>query len=132
MAEAGFELGFWRVLIRPGSPFSFGHLVAERSDPLPVFGLPGNPASSFVTFYVLVAPFLRRLSGSPAASPPYIRVTAGERMDSPEHLTHFFRVYLVRDSASGALECPADRTPGERAPIALGGKRPPWRCCRKA
>ncbi|HSG47072.1 MAG TPA: molybdopterin molybdotransferase MoeA, partial [Longimicrobiales bacterium] len=58
----GFEQDFWRVNMRPGSPFSFGRL--PRGDARqPVFGLPGNPASAFVTFEIFVRPFLRALAG---------------------------------------------------------------------
>ncbi|MGH7506540.1 MAG: molybdopterin molybdotransferase MoeA, partial [Longimicrobiales bacterium] len=59
----GFELAFWRVQMRPGSPFSFGELPRERGAPLPVFGLPGNPVSALVTFEVLVRPALRKMQG---------------------------------------------------------------------
>lgn len=123
LAEAGFELGFWRTLIRPGSPFSFGHLVRPGAIPLPVFGLPGNPASAFVTFHVLVAPFLRRLSGSQGAAPPRITAIAGERLQSPEHLTHFFRIRLLRDPVSGTLECrlTGDQSSGLISPLAEAG-----------
>jgi molybdopterin molybdotransferase len=105
LGEFGFELGFWRTLIRPGSPFSFGHLARDSVPPLPVFGLPGNPSSAFVTFHTLVAPFLRRISGSTEPAPPRVPAETADRLQSPEHLTHFFRVELFRDSTGGALRC---------------------------
>jgi len=52
------DVDFWRVAVRPGKPFAFG-----RWDRRFFFGLPGNPASSMVTFELFVRPALRRLAG---------------------------------------------------------------------
>jgi molybdopterin molybdotransferase len=92
----GLELDFWRVKMRPGTPFSFGHLPSKApSAPLPVFGLPGNPASSFVTFQVFFRPFLLRMAGHARVHRPVIKAEAGEALHSPSRLTHFFRVILT-------------------------------------
>jgi molybdopterin molybdotransferase len=67
VVRAGFEavgqVELWRVALQPGKPFAFG--TARRADGRPVlmFGLPGNPVSSFVTFEIFVRPALRRLAG---------------------------------------------------------------------
>jgi molybdopterin molybdotransferase len=91
----GFELDFWRVKMRPGTPFSFGKLPAtEGGKPLPVFGLPGNPASSFVTFQVFCRPFLLRTAGQTRIHRRTLSARAGEALRSPSRLTHFFRVTL--------------------------------------
>ncbi|RYG44208.1 molybdopterin molybdenumtransferase MoeA, partial [bacterium] len=58
LAALGVEEVFWRVSVKPGKPFYFGRR-GERS----VFGLPGNPVSSLVTFHVLVRPALRKMLG---------------------------------------------------------------------
>jgi molybdopterin molybdotransferase len=89
----GFDLDFWRVNIRPGSPFSFGRLSTPQGD-LPVFGLPGNPASAFVTFEVFVRPFLRRIGGHPRIHRRMLRVSAGQDLHTARHLTHYLRVVL--------------------------------------
>lgn len=94
----GFSLEFWRVRMRPGSPFSFGRLGE-----LPVFGLPGNPVSAVVTFEVLVRPALRRLLGRRAVYPPALRVRAAERIPGARGLAHFPRVRLEPDGAGGWL-----------------------------
>jgi molybdopterin molybdotransferase len=85
---------FWRVRIRPGSPFSFG--VIERPDaaPLPVFGLPGNPVSALVTFEVLVRPALRHMQGRTNIFAPTAAAVAGEVIKSPPGLVRFLRVAL--------------------------------------
>lgn len=60
-------VNLWRVAVQPGKPFAFG--VARRpgseewSPPVLLFGLPGNPVSSFVTFELFVRPAIRRLQG---------------------------------------------------------------------
>lgn len=52
-------LDFWRVKLRPGSPPLFG-LWGDT----PIFGLPGNPVSSHVVFRMIVAPWIRNLTGA--------------------------------------------------------------------
>lgn len=58
LEKLGCEILFEKVAIQPGKP-----LVAARHDGGWVFGLPGNPASVMVTFWLYVRPFLRRLMG---------------------------------------------------------------------
>ncbi|WP_041543159.1 gephyrin-like molybdotransferase Glp [Oceanimonas sp. GK1] len=52
------RIGFWKLAIKPGKPFAFGHI-----DRCAFFGLPGNPVSAAVTFHLLVRPGLARLAG---------------------------------------------------------------------
>ncbi|TWP38635.1 gephyrin-like molybdotransferase Glp [Leekyejoonella antrihumi] len=54
------SLEFVKVAMQPGKPQAFGSLGGT-----PVFGLPGNPVSSFVSFLVFVAPALRKMAGRP-------------------------------------------------------------------
>jgi len=106
--DMGQRLDFWRVKMRPGTPFSFGTLPGEGGrPPLPVFGLPGNPASSFVTFQIFVRPFLLRQAGHTRIHRSVVNAQAGETFRSPGHLTHFFRVTL-----EGGLLNPIARTTG--------------------
>jgi molybdopterin molybdotransferase len=74
MEEEG-DIHFWRVKIRPGSPPLFG-----LWNNTPLFGLPGNPASSHVVFRMLVAPYLRAsmLGGGP--SPMHLQVQLAENL----------------------------------------------------
>lgn len=51
-------LHLWRLNIKPGKPLAFGHV-----DHVPFFGLPGNPASTLITFCILVRPFIRAMRG---------------------------------------------------------------------
>jgi molybdopterin molybdotransferase len=98
LEELGVRTGFWRVRMRPGSPFGFGTL-ARGAAVLPVFSLPGNPVSAVVTFEVLVAPVLRRLLGCRAVYPRTLRVRAAEPIPSKRGLMHFLRVALEQDGS---------------------------------
>jgi len=111
--DLGFELDFWRVRMRPGTPFSFGTLPRlKETSPLPVFGLPGNPASSFVTFQVFCRPYLLKLAGHRRIHRPVLLATAGEDFRSPAHLTHFFRVTLSGDPARPVARSTGPQTSG--------------------
>jgi molybdopterin molybdotransferase len=94
LESLGCRTMFWRVRIRPGSPFSFGVIDRPDMPPLPVFGLPGNPVSALVTFEILVRPALRRMQGRAAIYAPVAPVIVGEDMRSPAGLVRFHRVRL--------------------------------------
>ncbi|HSJ30246.1 MAG TPA: gephyrin-like molybdotransferase Glp [Longimicrobiales bacterium] len=94
LEEIGCETLFWRVRIRPGSPFSFGLLRRPDGRSVPVFGLPGNPVSALVTFEILVRPVLRRMLGRARVYPVVELVQAGEDIRSPAGLVRFLRVRL--------------------------------------
>lgn len=96
LEEVGMETAFWRVRIRPGSPFSFGIVPRDGRAPLPVFGLPGNPVSAVVTFEVLVKPALRRMLGRRCLYPRTLHVRAAHRISSSPGLVRFLRVTLER------------------------------------
>lgn len=67
LLEARGQVHFGRVLMKPGKPLTFATVSSPTSPsrPLLVFGLPGNPVSSLVTFQLCVLPCLRRLAGYP-------------------------------------------------------------------
>ena len=90
----GYRPGFWRVRMRPGSPFGFGWLP-RGSRLQPTFTLPGNPTSAFVTFEVFVRPFLKRLAGHADVTRRRIVCRAAEPIRAPARLTYFLRVELV-------------------------------------
>ena len=62
-AEIG-TVDLWRVAVQPGKPLAFGTRARVGGEgSVLLFGLPGNPVSSFVTFELFVRPVLRRLAG---------------------------------------------------------------------
>ena len=100
--DMGFQLDFWRVLMRPGSPFSLGRLPESGGGrQVPVLGLPGNPVSALVTFLTLGLPAIRALGGHARRFLPKIQATARERFGGPVALTRFFRVRLDPESSGG-------------------------------
>lgn len=92
--DMGYRPDFWRVRMRPGSPFGFGWLT-RGSTSQPTFTLPGNPTSAFVTFEVFVRPFLRRLGGHEETVRRRLICRAAEPIRAPAHLTYFLRVEIV-------------------------------------
>ncbi|HLV18915.1 MAG TPA: gephyrin-like molybdotransferase Glp [Pseudomonas sp.] len=71
LREAG-ELALWKLAIKPGKPLTCGHYQG-----VPVLGLPGNPASTLVTFGLLARPYLLRRLGVEAIEPLGFEVPAG-------------------------------------------------------
>lgn len=63
LSAQGWQLGFWRIAMRPGKPLMHGRLSA-----MAVLGLPGNPVSSIVCALIFLAPLVRALSGDPDAA----------------------------------------------------------------
>ena len=59
LKKMGQEMLFWKVAMKPGKPLAFG-----RIDDIPIFGLPGNPVSSFVSFEQFVRPSIRKMMGA--------------------------------------------------------------------
>ena len=66
------ELALWKLAIKPGKPLTFGHFRG-----VPVIGLPGNPASTLVTFALLARPYLLRRLGVQEVEPLKVQVPAG-------------------------------------------------------
>ena len=88
------DMTWMQVAIKPAKPLAFGTIAAEGRK-VPVFGLPGNPVSSMVSFELFARPALRRLAGHERVERPVTTVVAGEdfrrRVDGK---THFARVVL--------------------------------------
>lgn len=78
------EIRLWKVRIRPGKPFAFGHYRG-----VPFFGLPGNPVSAMITFDQFVRPVLRRMGGYPRWERPRIPVRLAEPVSSDGRETYF-------------------------------------------
>lgn len=113
LADAGARLDFWRVAMRPGKPLAFG-----RWGRMPVFGLPGNPASALVTFELFARPALRALQGLPGSGRLRIRARLATAQEKPADLTVFLRCRL-RPSDDGAwVEPLATQHSGHLASVA--------------
>jgi molybdopterin molybdotransferase len=100
----------WQVAMKPGKPVLFGHL-GDAS----VLGLPGNPASCFVTFVLLVRPFLLRRMGVLAVAPRTLTLRAGFDRAAGEPRREFLR---ARASDEGVVEIHPDQGPASLVPLA--------------
>ena len=80
----GAEFFFDAVAIRPGRPAVFGMCQGK-----PVFGLPGNPVSTMVTFELFVVPAIDLLSGAEARALPLVEARLAEALREKPGLTHF-------------------------------------------
>jgi molybdopterin molybdotransferase len=80
----GAEFFFDAVAIRPGKPTAFATCQGK-----PVFGLPGNPVSTMVTFELFVVPAVDLLSGATARPLPLVKAKLGEEMHEKPGLAHF-------------------------------------------
>jgi molybdopterin molybdotransferase len=84
LKELGAEFYFDAVAIRPGKPAVF----AKCGDTF-VFGLPGNPVSTMVTFDLFVVPAIDLLSGAPARDLPLVEARLGAALNEKQGLAHF-------------------------------------------
>jgi molybdopterin molybdotransferase len=100
------EIDLWRVAVQPGKPFAFGTARAPGDDgadpsrpPTLLFGLPGNPVSTFVTFELFVRPALRRLGGyrDDDLYRPVDRAVLAEDVTKSHGRRGFVRVTVERD-----------------------------------
>lgn len=83
------ELALWKLAIKPGKPLTFGHFRG-----VPVIGLPGNPASTLVTFGLLARPYLLRRLGVTEVEPLGFAVPAGFTWKKPGNRREYLRARL--------------------------------------
>ncbi|MBF6033193.1 molybdopterin molybdotransferase MoeA [Pseudomonas sp. P155] len=103
------ELALWKLAIKPGKPLTFGHF---RN--VPVIGLPGNPASTLVTFALLTRPYLLRRQGVRVVEPLKFTVpagfdwpVAGNRREYLRGRLEQGRATVYRNQSSGVLRSAA-------------------------
>ncbi|SEQ14512.1 MULTISPECIES: molybdopterin molybdotransferase MoeA [Pseudomonas] len=108
LREAG-ELTLWKLALKPGKPLTCG-----RYNGVPVIGLPGNPASTLVTFGLLARPYLLRRMGVQDVDPLKLEVAAGfnwtrvgERREYQRARLENGRVVPHRDQGSNVLRTAA-------------------------
>jgi len=104
LEKLGCPLRFWGVLMKPGYPLAFG--IIESTGQL-VFGLPGNPVSTAVTFEQFVRPALRKMMGHRAVHRPVVQATLRDGIQKRAGRLHFVRVGLER-TREGILATPTE------------------------
>jgi molybdenum cofactor synthesis domain-containing protein len=72
------DMRWMQIAIKPAKPFAFGLLAASDGRQVPVFGLPGNPVSSLVSFELLARPALRQMAGHRSPQRPMVDAVADD------------------------------------------------------
>jgi molybdopterin molybdotransferase len=98
------RLDLWQIAIKPGKPFAHGRVQDAH-----FIGLPGNPVSSFVTFLLLVRPFLLKLQGVVDVAPKMMALPAHFTWARADKRREFLR---VRRNAAGGLDLFANQSSG--------------------
>jgi molybdenum cofactor synthesis domain-containing protein len=93
LGDVSGDMAWMQVAIRPAKPFAFGTLPAPDGRHIPVFGLPGNPVSSMVSFELFARPALRKMMGHRSTDRPRVEAVADEPLRrGPDGKIHFARV----------------------------------------
>ena len=116
--EALGGLNLWQISMKPGKPFAFGFLKSQASDHSAHFmGLPGNPVSSFVTFQLLVRPFLLALQGVRKVQAEPLQLKANFDLSKPDKRREFLR---VKRNAQGGLDLFPNQSSGVLTSVVWG------------
>ena len=110
--EALGSLDLWAIAIKPGKPFAYGKVGQAH-----FIGLPGNPVSSFVTFALLVRPFVLRLQGVQNVDALTVPMRADFDWLRADKRQEFLR---VRINAQGGLERFANQSSGVLTSVVWG------------
>ncbi|CAB4724606.1 unannotated protein [freshwater metagenome] len=108
------EMHWMQLAIKPAKPFAFGLLQSSNSRRVPVFGLPGNPVSSLVSFELLARPALRKMAGHPQSAwdRPLITAIADSPIKrSADGKVHYQRV-IAHFKDDGRLHIDSVRSQG--------------------
>lgn len=109
-------LDLWQIGMKPGKPFAYGHVDGVQGR-VHFLGLPGNPVASFVTFLLLVRPFLLRLQGVQNVAPVAVPMRADFARPRGDARREFLR---VRRNDQGGLELFANQSSGVLTSTAWG------------
>ena len=106
------QLDLWQIAIKPGKPFAHGRVDAAH-----FIGLPGNPVSSFVTFLLLVRPFLLRMQGVQDVALPSQPIRADFDWPRADRRQEFLR---VKRNAQGGLDLFPNQSSGVLTSVVWG------------
>ncbi|WP_347353561.1 molybdopterin molybdotransferase MoeA [Intrasporangium sp.] len=102
----GSGVEFVTVAMQPGKPQGFGFVLGTSGRRVPLFALPGNPVSSYVSFELFVRPALRRMMGRVPESRPTRRARVTQPLRSPAGRRQFARAVVDHDAAGELLAEP--------------------------
>ena len=118
--EALGGLNLWQISMKPGKPFAFGELHAGDAPTQKkayFMELPGNPVSSFVTFQLLVRPFLLAMQGVVQVQPTPYRLQAHFDLPKPDKRREFLR---VKRNQQGGLDLFSNQSSGVLTSVVWG------------
>ena len=110
------SLDLWQIGMKPGKPFAYGQIPRDNGR-AHFMGLPGNPVSSFLTFALLVRPFVLRLQGVHDVAPQSIAARADFTWPKADKRREFLR---VRHNATGGLDLFNNQSSGVLTSAAWG------------
>lgn len=90
--ESEGSLDLWKIAMKPGKPLAYGRVRAAA-----FIGLPGNPVSSFVTFLLMVRPFLLATQGARQTEPRALTLPAAFDWPRPDRRREFLRARIGPD-----------------------------------
>lgn len=99
--EAEGRLDMWRIAMKPGRPLAYGAVRRDDGTEAAFLGLPGNPVASFITFLLLVRPFLLAVAGATRREPAAYAMRADFDWPRPDTRREFLR---ARRNAAGGLD----------------------------
>ena len=107
------SLDLWQIAMKPGKPFAYGHVrraeAQAEGGQAHFMGLPGNPVSSFVTYLLLVRPFLLKLMGATQLDVPAMTLRADFDLPRADKRREFLR---ARRNAQGGVDLFANQSSG--------------------
>jgi len=86
-------MAFWKVAMKPGKPLAFGEIAGK-----PIFGLPGNPVSSFVSFEQFARPSIKKVLGYSDLSPKIVQARLTKTITKKPGRLHFLSCCLGSQS----------------------------------
>jgi molybdenum cofactor synthesis domain-containing protein len=88
------KMNWFQIAMKPAKPFAFGTLTNEQGVEVPIFGLPGNPVSSLMSFELIARPALRQMMGRSEIYRPRVVAILDESVTRrPDGKIHFDRVH---------------------------------------
>lgn len=104
LGEEGLNIDFWRIAMKPGKPFMFGHIGNK-----PAMGLPGNPVSSYITAFLFLRPALRKMQGGVFEQDKPMRAILGADVPANTTRQEYRRAVFSKDEAGRLIATPYDK-----------------------
>ena len=107
MAEMGNSMSFWQVAMRPGKPLAFGDIKG-----VPLFGLPGNPVSTMVSFEQFVRPYLLKIQGHKNIFRPSLKAISAQALKKDAGTKQFLRAIVKKEKGKYFAKTTGDQGSG--------------------